>query len=56
MSLTGEGKEEVPNALATKRLDHDLSLHRRHHGVLQPMHQQHWAGDPIHEMRPHPPR
>jgi hypothetical protein len=28
-----------------------LGLHRRHHGVLQPMHQQHWPGNPVHGMQ-----
>ena len=51
MPLTTNGKQEVPNAPALKRLRHDLGLARRHHGVLQPMHQQHRTGDPVHGMQ-----
>jgi hypothetical protein len=50
MPLTGKRKQDVPNAPARKRLGHDLGLVWRHHGVLQPMHQQHRADNPVHEM------
>jgi hypothetical protein len=51
MPLTGNGKQQVPNAPTLQRLGHDLGLNRRHHGVLQPMHQQHRAGDPVDSMQ-----
>ena len=51
MPLTGKGKQHVPNAPAIKRLRHDLGLNRRHHGVLQPVQQQHRPGNPVDGMQ-----
>jgi hypothetical protein len=51
MPLIGEGKQDVPDAPALKRLGHDLGLARRHHSVLQPMHQQYRTGDPVNGMQ-----
>ena len=51
MPLTGKCEQDVPNTPALKCLGQGLGLHWRHHGVLQPMQQQHRPGNPVDSMQ-----